>query len=135
MWLWQSIYQINRKQDYYFMYNVFNRDHYAFILAKETIILINLWKLWEEHKTSIKYKFTMKNLCSKPCPVRSISLVPSIRWERNRDLAGSSTKILRLTEASRTRHSKAWKNQRVCTYKYRRKRKRKIYERLNAGIT
>ena len=30
------------------MYNAFNRDHYAFILAKETIILIDLWKLWEE---------------------------------------------------------------------------------------
>jgi len=125
MWLWQSIYPINRKQDYYFMYNVFNRDHYAFILAKETIILINLWKLWEEQNQHQIQIHNEKSLWSKPWPVRSISLVPSIRWERNWDLAGSSTKILRLTEASRTRHSKAWKNQRVCTYKYRRKRKRK----------
>lgn len=61
--------------------------------------------------TTIEQNLAKKGQSVIPWPVWSISFVPDIRWERNWVLEGSSTKILRLTEASLTRHSKACRNE------------------------
>lgn len=46
-----------------------------------------------------------------PCPVCRISLVPVIKWAKNLERAASFVNKERLTEASRTKHSSAQKQQ------------------------
>lgn len=56
--------------------------------------------------------------CDKPntpCPVCRISLVPVIKWAKNLERAASFVNKERLIEASRTKHSSAWKEKLILT--------------------
>lgn len=63
-------------------------------------------------KTKLKRKMKKTENVTKPttpCPVCRISLVPVIKWAKNLERAASFVNKERLTEASRTKHSSAWK--------------------------
>lgn len=71
---------------------------------------INNHSIATQHQYSKKAKeIKRRDKPTTPCPVCRISLVPVIKWAKNLERAASFVNKERLTEASRTKHSSAWK--------------------------
>lgn len=60
------------------------------------------------------------NKPTTPCPVCRITLVPVIKWAKNLERAASFVNKERLTDASRTKHSSAWKEKKLMPKRERR---------------